>query len=155
MAAKYVFDSNIFIGLERRQPRDVYPSVWKKIEELMEDGTIISSAEVFDELSLGDDTLSAWAKSRKESFLPSEISLQERVRKILAEDRGLVEGGKKRNNADPFVIALAQEKSCVVVTEEARSNNPSTAPKIPDICEKYGVQHINFVGFMREMKLIF
>lgn len=155
MAAKYVFDSNIFIGLERRQPRDVYPSVWKKIDELMEDGTIISSAEVFDELSLGDDTLSTWAKSRKESFLPSEISLQERVRKILAEDRGLVEGGKKRNNADPFVIALAQEKYCVVVTEEARSNNPSTAPKIPDICEKYGVQHINFVGFMREMKLTF
>ena len=34
----------------------------------MEDGTIISSAEVFDELSLGDDTLSTWAKSRKESF---------------------------------------------------------------------------------------
>lgn len=30
MAAKYVFDSNIFIGLERRQPRDVYPSVWKR-----------------------------------------------------------------------------------------------------------------------------
>ena len=51
MAARYVFDSNIFIGLERRQPRDVYPSVWKKIDELMEDGTIISSAEVFDELS--------------------------------------------------------------------------------------------------------
>lgn len=34
----------------------------------MEDGTIISSAEVFDELSLGDDTLSTLAKSRKESF---------------------------------------------------------------------------------------
>ena len=73
MAAKYVFDSNIFIGLERRQPRDVYPSVWKKIDELMEDGTIISSAEVFDELSLGDDTLSAWAKAEKKVFCPRKF----------------------------------------------------------------------------------
>lgn len=155
MAAKYVFDSNIFIGLQQRQPRDVYPSVWNKIDELMEDGTIISSMEVYEELSLGDDALSVWAKNRKECFLPSEISLQERVREILAADRGLVEGGKKKNCADPFVIALAQEKDCVVVTEEARSNNPSVVPKIPDICEKYGVKHINFVGFVREMKLAF
>ena len=44
MAAKYVFDSNIFIGLERRQPRDVYPSVWKQIDALMEVGTIFSFA---------------------------------------------------------------------------------------------------------------
>lgn len=155
MAAKYVFDSNIFIGLQQRQPRDVYPSVWNKIDELMESGIIISSMEVYDELSLGDDTLSTWAKGRKECFLASEVSLQERVRRILSDDRGLVEGGKKKNNADPFVIALAQEKSCVVVTEEARSSNPETAPKIPDICEKCGVQHINFVGFIREMKLAF
>lgn len=28
--AKYVFDSNIFINLQRRQPIDIYPSLWKK-----------------------------------------------------------------------------------------------------------------------------
>lgn len=155
MAARYVFDSNIFIGLERRQPRDLYPSVWKKLDELMDNGTIISSMEVLDELSTGDDDLLIWAKNKKESFLPSDVSLQQRVRKILAEDRTLVEGGKKKNNADPFVIALAQEKSCIVVTEETRSGNPNVAPKIPDICEKYGIPYINFVGFARDMQLSF
>lgn len=154
MAAKYVFDSNIFINLQQRQPRDIYPSVWSKIDELMDDGTIISSREVYDELSLGDDALSAWAKTRQESFLPSEISVQERVREILKEHRGLVEGGKKRNNADPFVIALAQEKDCIVVTEEGHSNSEQS-PKIPNICEAYGVQYTNFVGFAREMKFEF
>ena len=94
MKDKYVFDSNIFINLHQRQPRDIYPSVWNKIDELMANGTIISSREVYDELTRSDDSLSEWAKSKKEYFLPSEIPIQERVRKILSEHRGLVEGGK-------------------------------------------------------------
>ena len=48
--AKYVFDSNIFINLQRRQPIDIYPSLWSKIGDLMENGTIISSQEVYDEI---------------------------------------------------------------------------------------------------------
>lgn len=152
--AKYVFDSNVFINLQQRQPRDIYPSVWKKIEELMDDGTIISSREVYEELSLGDDSLAEWAKNRKEQFLPSEECIQEKVRMILLEYRGLVEGGKKRNNADPFVIALSQEKECILVTEETKSNS-IVAPKIPNICEAIGVKYTNFVGFVRNMSISF
>lgn len=154
MKDKYVFDSNIFINLHQRQPRDIYPSVWNKIDELMANGTIISSREVYDELTRSDDSLSEWAKSKKEYFLPSEIPIQERVSKILSEHRGLVEGGKKQNNADPFVIALAQENNCALVTEECRSNS-LVAPKIPNICDAYGVTCMNFVDFVRKLKLTF
>lgn len=55
--AKYVFDSNIFINLQRRQPLDVFPSLWVKIGELMDNGTIISSQEVYDEIMIGGDDL--------------------------------------------------------------------------------------------------
>ena len=65
MKDKYVFDSNIFINLHQRQPRDIYPSVWNKIDELMANGTIISSREVYDELTRSDDSLSEWAKSKR------------------------------------------------------------------------------------------
>lgn len=109
MGDKYVFDANIFINLHQRQPRDIYPSVWNKIDELMANGTIISSREVYDELLRNDDSLSGWAKSRKEYFLPSEIPIQEKVRKILSEHRGLVEGGKKQNNAD-LQVAKTQRR---------------------------------------------
>ena len=101
MGDKYVFDANIFINLHQRQPRDIYPSVWNKIDELMANGTIISSREVYDEL-----------------------------------------------------LALAQEQHCVLVTEEVRTNSLN-APKIPNICDAYGVTCINFVSFIREMKLTF
>jgi len=120
----------------------------------MKEATIISSREVFDEITEGNDELSKWAAMREEYFLPSDVKIQSSVREILKEHRGLVEGGKKKNNADPFVIALAQLTGCSLVTEETHSNNPQT-PKIPDICETCGVSYTDFVGFQREMRMAF
>lgn len=94
--AKYVFDSNIFMNLQRRQPIDIYPSLWNKLGELMTSGIIISSQEVYDEIAVGGDELEKWAKSRKEYFLPSDVAIQSEVRTILQNYRGLVEGGKKK-----------------------------------------------------------
>lgn len=126
--AKYVFDSNIFINLQRRQPIDIFPSLWNKIGELMSDGTIISSQEVYDEIMIGGDDLEKWAKARKEFFLPSDVPIQQEVRTILSTHRGLVEGGSKKNSADPFVVALAKQENCKVVTEEVRTRN-AKSPK--------------------------
>ena len=154
MDTVYIFDSNIFINLQRRQPIDVYPSVWEKISDLMKNGVIISSREVFDEIAIGDDMLVEWVKQRKEYFIQSEVNLQNRVRAILRDHRGLVEGGKKKNNADPFVIALAQEYGGIIVTEEARSNSVQ-APKIPNVCDEYNIECLDFVGFSRKMRLAF
>lgn len=150
----YVFDSNIFINLQRRQPLDIYPSLWNKIGELMEDGIIISSQEVYDEISIGGDELEKWAKEHKQFFWPSEMNVQNEVREILKNFRGLVEGGKKKNSADPFVIALAKENFCKVVTEEVRTRNASS-PKIPDVCDYYNIECLSFVEFARESKLNF
>lgn len=152
--AKYVFDSNIFINLQRRQPIDVFPSLWVKIGELMDNGTIISSREVFDEIMIGGDDLEKWAKERKECFLPSDVPVQQDVRTILLTHRGLVEGGKKKNSADPFVIALAKQQRCKVVTEEVPTHNMAS-PKIPDVCDAYHIECVDFIGFAREEKFAF
>lgn len=152
--AKYVFDSNIFINLHRRHPIDVFPSLWAKIGELLDDGTIISSQEVYDEIMIGGDDLEKWVKARKKCFLPSEIPVQKDVQIILSTHRGLVEGGKKNNSADPFVIALAKQKNCKVVTEEVPTHNMAS-PKIPDVCEAYKIECIDFIGFAREEKFSF
>ena len=154
MEAQYVFDSNVFMNLQQRQPIDVYPSVWGKISELMANGTITSSQEVYEEILVGEDYLSEWIKQRKECFLPTDEETQIIVRDILSKHRGLVEGGKKKNNADPFVIAVAKIKGCTIVSEEIRTNNPES-PKIPDVCSCLGLNCIDFVTFSREMKIIF
>ncbi len=51
--------------------------------------------------------------------------------------------------ADPFVITLAQRRELKVVTGERLSNNPDT-PKIPDVCNHYGVQWMNVLNMIQE-----
>lgn len=152
--AKYVFDSNIFINLQRRQPIDIFPSLWNKIGDMMDEGIIISSQEVYDEIMIGGDDLEKWVKARKERFLPSSVPVQQEVRKILLSHRGLVEGGNKKNSADPFVVALAKQEQCKVVTEEVRTRN-AKSPKIPDVCDAYQIECIDFIRFAREEKFAF
>lgn len=73
--AKYVFDSNIFINLQRRQPLDIFPSLWNKIGELMDAGIIISSQEVYDEIIIGGDDLeNGQSLVRRAFFLPMFLS---------------------------------------------------------------------------------
>ena len=87
-------------------------------------------------------------------FLPSDVPVQQDVRTILLTHRGLVEGGKKKNSADPFVIALAKQQRCKVVTEEVPTHNMAS-PKIPDVCNAYHIECVDFIGFAREEKFAF
>jgi hypothetical protein len=149
---KYVFDSNVFINLQRRHPIDIFYSLWHKLEELIDNSIILSSTEVFDEISVGDDKLVEWVKEKKNAFINSNEQVQRIVRDILSKHDKLILGGKKTNGADPFVIALAKVNSYTVVTEEIR-NGKDNPPKIPNVCEEYGVRYINFVSFLREMDI--
>ena len=146
---KYVFDTNIFINLKNRYPSDIFTSLWDQIETLFADGVVISSDEVIEEIKRGNDELEGWANARKNSFYPSNETIQLIVREILEQFSGLVTNSKKPNAADPFLIALAKQMTCSIVTEENRSGDNSF-PKIPNICEHYNIQCIKFIDFLRE-----
>ena len=152
--SKYIFDTNVFINLQRMQPIDVYPSVWEKVSEFMEEGIIISSHEVYEEITIGDDELVLWAKKREKFFVLSDENIQMEVREILKHFRGLVEGGKKKNSADPFVIAVAKQYGGKVVTTETMAG-ADQPPKIPNVCKALQMECIDFVSFQRELKLAF
>lgn len=49
-------------------------------------------------------------------------------------------------SADPFVIALAQERGLTVVTAE---KSKPTKPRIPDVCKALGVPCITLVELFR------
>ena len=150
----YVFDSNIFITLHQRYSMDVFPKVWEKLEEIMANGMVISSQEVYDELLVGGDSLVEWVKKRKVCFYPTDVSIQQGVREILSQHRGLIEAGRKYNSADPFVIALAIKTQRIVVTEEAPTRNDKS-PKIPDVCAAYQIGCVNFLTFARKEGFVF
>jgi hypothetical protein len=135
---KYVFDTNIFIILKNKYPPDIsiFAKLWEGIETLFE---------------RGNDELKNWAKAHKNSFYSSDESIQNIVRDILQKFGVLVTKAKKPNGADPFVIALAKQKGCIVVTEEKR-NGTDLNPKIPNICDYYNIQCIDLIDFLRENK---
>ncbi len=154
MNAKYVLDANVLIYLNRHQPIDVYPSVWMKLGELFRGGVLISSHEVFEEIAIGKDGLFEWIKDFEDSFLPSDENIQMCVRGILQTHRMLVEGGRKNNNADPFIIAVAKEMNCTVVTDESMSGEQQP-PKVPNVCADLHIKCINTIQFMRETGMVF
>lgn len=150
--AKYVLDTNVFINMQRHHPFDVFGSLWTKMADTIDTGTVISCNEVLDELAIGNDSLLQWAKQRNGAFVSSGADVQHIVREILQQHPLLVTGTRKANSADPFVIALAKLKNCTLVSEETRAGAGQPV-KIPNVCEAYGVRLIKFVDFLREVRI--
>jgi hypothetical protein len=138
--------------MQRLYPLDVVGSLWTKIAEAIDSGTVVSCDEVFTEISIGDDELIEWAKLRKEAFLTSGLDVQRMVRDVLLKYPGLVTGTRKANSADPFVIALAKQKDCTLVSDETWAGDGQPV-KIPNVCALYGVRLIKFIDFLREIKI--
>lgn len=152
---KYSVDTSILIeAWVRHYPPDIFPRVWERLDQLIAGGVLIATGEVLTELEKKHDDLYAWAKQRSIMFVPLTLDIQEATRRVLAESRGLVRERTERSRADPFVIALALVEQCPVLTYEKPSNSPRR-PKIPDVCQTFGVRCLDLVGLFREQGWVF
>lgn len=126
----------------------VFQPIWKKFSEMFEEGALISSIEVFEELK--DDDLVEWIKPYKKSFIKLTESIQQNVTEVLKENAQLInlkKNKKSSSNGDPFLIATALEYGAVVVTNE----KPSSDIKIPAVCKKFNLRSINLNQFIAEI----
>lgn len=63
---------------------------------------------------------------------------------------------KFSKHADYFLIALALQENYIIVTQEARiNNNAKNQIKIPNVCERLGIECIDVVKFLRYEKARF
>jgi hypothetical protein len=145
----YVIDTNALIDLwRRRYPRDVFPTLWQKIEGLIKSGELIAPQEVLNELQRQHDELYLWAK-RQKCFKGLDRDQIECVKRILKASPSLIDEKKTVPDADPFVIALAVEKGWKVVSSE----NPAGASarkRIPDVCKDRRVPCLTLLDFFRD-----
>ena len=113
----YSLDTSALIGAWWEfYPRDVFPTVWDRFDELVDEGRLICPDEVYHELRRKDDELFAWAKEREASlFMAPDAITQQHVRSIL-DSFNLVDVNRNRSAADPWVIALALARGGVVIT---------------------------------------
>ena len=150
----YSIDTSALVdGWRRYYPPDIFPGLWDRIGESVEDGRIIATDEVLVELEKGDDDLYKWALAQKRMFVPLDEDVQNAAMDILAK-HPLVPRNALGPIADPFVIALAQIRGCTVVSGEIWTNSPNKT-KIPNVCSALGIKHINFLELIREHRWVF
>lgn len=147
----YSIDTSALLdGWVRYYPPDVFPPLWDtNFDLLIETGELIASKEVLVELEKKDDDVFEWASDRKQMFVPIDDKIQPLVSNIMATYQRLVDTRKARSAADPFIIALAQRRSCTVVTGELPTNNLNK-PNIPDVCGDMGIRCINLLQLFRD-----
>jgi uncharacterized protein DUF4411 len=140
--------SSLVEAWHRRYPVDVFPALWDGIDRLISSPRLLASDEVFQEIKKKDDDLYEWVKARPGLFRPLDREIQAAVREVLRRFPRLINTQRGRNQADPFVIALAQVEHGTVVTNEVHLGSIDR-PRIPDVCDALGVPCINVLGLIR------
>lgn len=149
-AALFSFDTSGWIDPWRRhQPRDIFESMWERIDDLIEQKAIVSCEMVHDELSRKDDDIYKYTKGKNGLFVPLNDSRQMHVQSILTRFPNWISPNSTKNQADPFTIALAMDMGLTVVAYEKGGSN--VGPKIPYVCNSFNVPYLHFVDFLRHI----
>jgi hypothetical protein len=152
---KYSIDTSAILdGWVRYYPPDIFPPLWRKLEQLADSGHLRASEEVLRELEKKDDDVHAWARERDRMFVSVDDEIQVAVADLLGRFPRLVNTQRDRSMGDPWVIALAQVHSCIVVTGE-QNRGTTDRPRIPDVCDAIGIRSISLLGLIREEKWVF
>ena len=147
----YCIDASALIdGWVRYYPPDVLPSLWEEIDALITDGSLIAPTEVKLELARGGDDLYDWVEERDSIFTPPTASVQTGVEDIVNDFPLFVpEHAHDGVWADPYLISVARVESATVVTGEKRAGIGARKPKIPNVCDHYGVPCISLLELIR------
>jgi hypothetical protein len=152
---RYCFDSNIYIEMKNGPYGfDIAPGFWSWIEREAEAGIIYSSEMVYQELILYSDELANWIRARSGApfFIEPDREAQERYREVVDYVEVTYPPHKAAEflaGADPWVIAQAWRDTSVVVTHEDHVDSRSKKPKIPNICEHFGVAYTKLYELLR------
>jgi len=146
----YCIDSSSLINLFRHYPRDIFPSLWEKLDKIIKNGQIISHITVFREISRKDDEIKKWCQNHKSIFKDideCQINQIREIRKQYSESHWQA-GMNREEWADPWIIALAICEEAIIVSDER--NSPD---RIPYIASRFGITTLNLLDFFRDIRL--
>ena len=151
--ATYVFDTNVLMDWQARYyPSDVFGSLLERVDTLVNAKRFVAPELVLEELgAVGTAELAGWAGQRPELWVPTAEVLAAALG-IQNRFPGLRDPKAEFEEADAYVIALAQLRGGIVVTQEtsaAEKRNPKRSHFIPDVCRELGLPCISLLGLMR------
>lgn len=156
----YFIDSSALITINRYYPSSIFPDLWKHLEELFRQQKMFSHDMVFDEIvsdSGPKDDIGRLIAKYKSSFFSITNKQGKLALEILANFPRLIDPRAKRDEADPWIIALVIEKmeeenlfgqdsDFVVVSAESEKSDS----KIPAVCKHFNVRHLNLFQFFED-----
>lgn len=137
---------------------------WDKVTELANSLEFCSIDKVKAELIGSNDELSKWAKQLPDNFFKS-IGTEEMkpyIEQIApwAANSNYKQSAKDRflqaEYADPFLVAYAMShENVIVVTEEVSAKDSKRDIKLPDVCDHFGIQSMQFIDMLRELNVTY
>jgi len=158
MPNQYLLDTNILItSFRKTYPFDIAPGFWDHLVEKGKEGIIVISEPIKQEIYNNNDELSRWLKSNESNFFsvqasdPLVIQKYKQIINLIQTDSRYVESAKRlfASSADSWLIAIAFAYNFTIVTEETYNLNSHNRIKIPNECERNGINYINTTEFMR------
>ena len=154
----YSIDTNSLMDWQARYyPVDVFASLLARIDALALAGRLIAARLVQEEVeAVGTAGLIGWAKANKGIFVPTKTILADALA-VQNQFTGLRDPKAEFEEADAYVIALAQQRAGIVVMQEtpaAEKQRPRRTHFIPDVCRELGIPCISLLGMMRREKWV-
>lgn len=136
---RYIIDSCSIISQKPDEPhrRNVYVTLWKRIDQLVKEQVIITCSEIRDEIE--DESLKKWLVLNQCVVLDIDDTVQLYVAQIVNEHPELIDFQNAKSSADAFLIATAMKYHLAVITEESKKSTK----KIPHTCSFYGIPCYN------------
>ena len=136
---RYIIDTCSILSQksDRHHRRNVYSTLWEKIEAMVKTKEIIVCSEIKDEVE--DDEIILWLQQNGCEDLSVDNTIERNVAKIVNEFPELLNFANMKSSGDAFIIATAMKYQIAVITEE----NKQSSKKIPAICSKYNIPCYN------------
>ncbi len=123
------------------------------MSDLVDEGRLRASVAVFDELKKQKDDLFHWVNLRTHMLVEKNIDQLRYQSQISTDFPQLARRHSSASPADPWVVALARMNRYIVVSNEKTGSIEN--PKIPHICNRYGVTHWTVTRLIHEEGWIF
>ena len=152
MKTIYVIDACALIDAakEYNMSKKTFSPIWEAFEELINNGQLITSVEIQDELK--DDDLIAWTKKHKELFVPLTKEIQVQVFEVLKKYPTLIKMKSTSNsNGDPFLVATAIVNNGCIITNERPGDEKTGDYHIPNVCKGFDISYMNLHAFIDKL----
>lgn len=136
---RYIIDTCSIISQKPDEPhrRNVYNTLWERIDELVREHAIVTCSEILD--AVEDEDLRKWLNRHQCVVLDIDNDIQQLVTQIVTKHPELIDFKNIKSSADAFLIATAMKYRLLVITEE----NKTSLKRIPKICDAYGISCFN------------